>query len=180
MPEQQTSVSVKDQKVIEIVANGDLYLDLDAGTCRLLVSSAILSLSSIVFDKMLNSRFREGQAGCSKREVSLPDDDAQAMTTLCRIFHHRTEAVSMTIDTQSSKNIALLSDKYGCMNSIRPWLFMWLNEDCDERDDVESLYNKLQIAYLVDLPAKFNEISWYVLLQDWRTSPTGHLTWDTT
>ena len=157
---------------MEIMENGDLYLKVGVDLRQVLVSSAIMSLSSSVFKTMLNSQFREGlsnHVGPGKPVVNLPDDDAEGMIILCRIFHHRTEGVSSTMDAKSSKVIAHLSDRYDCLKSIKPWLLMWMNDNYNEAYGLETLYNTLQVTYLLDLPARFTGISLHIMMQDWRT-----------
>lgn len=121
---------------IEIDRTGDLTLVLsqnaqEDSTRRLLVSSKILATASPVFAAMLGPRFREGQRSQSGAldPVALPDDDTEAMTILCQIFHFRNDMLPARPSLELIRNLAVLSDKYGCVAPLRfvseTWLTVW-------------------------------------------------------
>jgi hypothetical protein len=49
--------------------------------------------------------------------IPLPDDDAQAMTVICNIIHHRNSLVPTKIDVNFLHDIAVLADKYSSPQS---------------------------------------------------------------
>ena len=136
---------------IEIDRSGDLTLVLSKSPDSsaeekkqtLLVSSKVLSLASPVFAAMLSPRFREGQRSDSGTldPLSLPDDDAVAMTTLCRVFHFRYDELPVKPGLELLKNLAVLCDKYDCVAPLRfvseSWLVAW--ETAASGEDLEIL-----------------------------------------
>lgn len=88
---------------------------------RISVSSVILSNGSSTFRAMLSPRFKEGQELASAStpvEVSLPDDDAQAMTLLCQILHLRNRSMGMPLAPNMLLRLVVLADKYDCTEAI--------------------------------------------------------------
>ena len=111
-------------------AYGDVILVLE-DTARLRVSSVILSSASPVFKIMFGPTFLEGQgkrSAESPKEVSLIDDDPTTMTRLCRLLHHQLDQEFLNLfatqaaasqRAQELYNLAVLSDKYNCTDSIK-------------------------------------------------------------
>jgi hypothetical protein len=79
---------------------------------RIRVSSKILMLTSLVFKAMLQPRFQEGALLASEGtvELTLGDDNAEALTEIMMIIHARSR--SLTADLQQLYHIAVLVDKY--------------------------------------------------------------------
>ena len=124
---------------IEIDAAGDLWLEMDSR--KLLVSSKILSLASPVFNAMLNSKFREGQNATSgPRTITLPDDDVDAMTVVCHALHHMTHRVPVHLISTKLNTLAILCDKYGCVQAMKPWSRTWLSPIVHVDDVVPKRY----------------------------------------
>jgi hypothetical protein len=153
---------------IEIDRGGDLTLLLSQGlgsapeesARSLLVSSKVLALASPVFAVMLSPRFREGQrseAG-TLDAVSLPDDDAEAMTVLCQIFHFRYDMLPAKPGLVLFKNLAVMCDKYDCVAPLRfvseTWLVMW--EATASGEDLEIL---LFVSYVFGRAERFAGLS---------------------
>ena len=83
--------------IVKIDPKGDVILELTSpqGKRRLLVSSKVLSLVSSVFDSMFNSSSKDILHNQPARRgfiLLLPEDDAEALTTLCKVF----EQMSLT------------------------------------------------------------------------------------
>ena len=147
---------------IEIVPNGDMYLLLS--DCRLLVSSAIMSISSPIFAKMLNSDFKEGLKNHQRDEkpvILLPDDDAQAITKICQIFHHQVKDTS-SVGSSKIKTIAQLSDKYDCVDVVKSWIRLWFHEEL-EQFDIGKTNDLFHSAYDLDLPNEFSKLTWNLM-----------------
>jgi len=89
----------QEPEIVTIDPAGDVYLvcglETEGPAITLRVSSQIMSLASPVFRTMLGPRFEEGTrlTRSGSVEVLLPDDDAEAMTLICNILHHRQHAV---------------------------------------------------------------------------------------
>lgn len=153
---------------IEIDRNGDVTLQLtknlpdgsDDGMRSLLVSSKVLELASPVFAVMLSPRFREGQrsAGGKLDPIPLPDDDAEAVTILCHIFHFNYAALPAKPELKLFKNLALLCDKYDCVAPLRfiseQWLLKW--EATAQEEELEIL---LFISYVFDRAERLAALS---------------------
>ena len=150
----------------EIDPEGDLYLEV--GTLLLLVSSKILSLASPVFDKMLNSRFKEGlinQQDWGKPRIVLPADDEKGIELVCRILHYCRSQMPPKISDVLLYSVALVCDKYDCVSALQAWATVRLQDEgllepCDA-----NISNLLVAAYIFDLPEQFSHISWSILLK---------------
>lgn len=99
-------------------------------TRSLIVSSHVLRLSSSVFDRMLAHNMKEGIGLTSKDHVTipLPDDDAEAMTVICNIVHHRNALVPTEIDANFLHDIAVLLDKYFLSEALKPTVTTWIRD----------------------------------------------------
>jgi hypothetical protein len=153
---------------IEIDRTGDLTLVLSKNlgstpgmnTRNLLISSKVLTLASPVFAAMLSPRFREGQRSESGTldPISLPDDDVEAMTTLCQIFHFRYDMLPAKPSLELFKNLAVLCDKYDCVAPLRfvseTWLVMW--EGTSSKEDLEIL---LFVSFIFGRAERFASLS---------------------
>lgn len=103
-------------------------------TKRFLVSSEILQLASPYFGKMFSSSFVEGQAVANKDgdgdrkcpEVSLQEDDPEAMEIILSILHYRFLESYQRLEPEKLAMVALHSDKYRCNNSLQPWINKWV------------------------------------------------------
>ena len=101
----------------------------------LVVSSHALRLSSSVFRRMLdNNNMKEGIELDDKGHVtiSLPDDNAQAMTVICNIIHHRNSLVPTKIDVDFLHDIAVLADKYFMKEALKPTVTTWVRDYADD------------------------------------------------
>ncbi|KAL8703182.1 MAG: hypothetical protein Q9201_003631 [Fulgogasparrea decipioides] len=109
---------------------GDVLLKLYSpeGHSTLRVSAKVLSISSPVFKALFNpEHFKEGQALSSSKplEVSLPEDDADAMTWLCHALHLR-PTLDQEPDFAMCEQVAFLCDKYQCAQALIPWVRVWI------------------------------------------------------
>lgn len=101
---------------------------------KIRVSSAILNLSSKVFQAMLSPRFKEGTdlleaTSASPLEIELADDDPQAMEAVCDIVHLRNAGFAATCELAPYwiLRIALVADKYDFITAMKLVSGMWLN-----------------------------------------------------
>lgn len=121
--ESSSSSSAESQADVEIAKdNGDVILVLS--TARLRVSSVILASASPVFKAMLGPNFSEGQDARSvqnPKDISLPDDDAAAMTRLCYLIHHQHDSQAEESPESGAKSLfalAMATDKYACTTAL--------------------------------------------------------------
>lgn len=78
----------------KITTEGATILVIGPDEARLCVHSCLLQSASKVFKAMLGPLYREGQRSGltgSKKEIPLPEDDADAMTITCAVIHHRND-----------------------------------------------------------------------------------------
>ena len=159
--------------------NGDVIFELKGA--RLLVCSRILILVSPVFEAMFKPRFKEGieldqKRSGEKQTVALPDDDAQAMTILCRIIHHRAYEINSSITLETLEMLAEVCDKYQCTKA----LIYYNNENFSRLsktiESTDALYRLLLVAYSMDCPWHFADISEKIMWQvtgQFMLNPTG-------
>lgn len=123
---------------------------------KLLVSSVLLSHVSLVFAAMFDGRFAEGQnlSLTSPPVVSLPDDEADAMATVCKIIHARIEDFTVNTTPTTLSSIALVAHKYDCTVAIRAWSIIWV-ADVLTRPSAEDFEKMVTITYLLDMPSEF-------------------------
>ncbi|KAF7192228.1 hypothetical protein HII31_06260 [Pseudocercospora fuligena] len=102
--------------VVDIDPRGDVVLAVgqqDDGQPieRLRVSSAVLRLTSPAFAVLLGPHFKEGQtlSATSRVEIPLPEDNVEAMRSLCLMLHMQHNQLSPT--AKEFLEIAKLSDK---------------------------------------------------------------------
>jgi hypothetical protein len=157
--------------LVEIDRDGDVTLKLSKGSKSLddeetsiLVSSKVLALASRVFSAMLGPRFLEGQRSASGTlaPIPLPDDDADAVTTLCHILHFNHYALPDKPELELFKNLALLCDKYDCVTPLKfvaeHWLLLW--KDATLPMEIQTL---LFISYVFDRPERFSIMSMRII-----------------
>lgn len=100
-----------------IFARGDVILNVGTPVeARFLVSSAMLSLASPIFDAMLNTSFIESLVQRSEQnpqELKLPDDDVVGISDMCLLLHHNGNGFGReSLTTERIYNYAVIVDKY--------------------------------------------------------------------
>jgi hypothetical protein len=125
-------------KVTDISRNGDVIFVVGPEEVRLRVNSECLRAASNAFDAMFKPEWSEGQ-NLSKElptEIPLPEDDADAMRTICCIVHHRNDLVLRRLTTKEILQIAIEVDKYdlkvALMYAILEWLKPQANAEMEE------------------------------------------------
>lgn len=102
----------------DIDPNGDVVLVVE-GT-RLRVSSNVLGLASPVWKAMFRPDYAEGTS-LSKGApcvILLPEDKADALSTLCNILHHRIRSIEKKPTAASLEQLAIITDKYDCVDAL--------------------------------------------------------------
>lgn len=77
---------------------------------------------------MLDSNFKEGRVHLNDRDppsISFTGDDINAMICLMSILHHKFDMCKKTFtDIEHVIRLAVLADKYNCVNALLPWIEM--------------------------------------------------------
>lgn len=109
-----TNCNSKPDRVADISSDGDVVLIVGAENLRLRVQSQCLRSASEVFSKMFGPDWSEGQSLSKEAptETPLPEDDTDAMQTICYIIHHRNDLVPSHLSAEEVLRIAIEVDKY--------------------------------------------------------------------
>ena len=107
------------------------------------VWSQVMLNASPYFRVLLDpAKFEEGRTLQQKDmlEVELPETNAEAMTILCNIWHLKSSKVPVSSELTSYTlyEIAVLVDRYDCVESIQPWPKLWF-QDPDLDYSIEGL-----------------------------------------
>jgi hypothetical protein len=132
----------------DITQDGDVILIVGDEKVRLRVYSQYLGSASDIFSAMFGPDWSEGQK-LSKLlpiEVPLPEDDAEAMRTICCIIHHRNNLVSNYLRADKVLQIAIAVDKYDLNIALKYASLEWLK--ADPLEDLEDSVRLLAAAYL--------------------------------
>ena len=154
----EDSTSNPDLLHIAIDPEGDVLLEL--ADRQLQVSSKLMSIASTVFKALFGPAFAEGSLRSSEHviRVLLPDDDEEAMTALCSILHYRFDLVPKKLHSDVLEELALLADKYDCVNALSMWSAQHLAGLLEQEEHVD--YNtKLLPAYYFNDAKAFRQIT---------------------
>jgi hypothetical protein len=153
-------------KNVEIIAeNGDVILELSRNTStqetrKILVLSTAMAFVSPVFAAMFDGRFFKGQSlsRISPPTISLPDDDPKSMILICKISHMQNAHLPKKLDIATFADLALVCDKYDCVNVVRPWAMVWAAQLINNAEAPK--FEKLVLATcLLDLPDEFFKVT---------------------
>ncbi|KAK4570320.1 hypothetical protein LTR86_002400 [Recurvomyces mirabilis] len=121
-----------------IAPDGDVTLTCgeqlgDGVPVMLQVNSTIMSYASEVFKALLSPRFKEGSAlaANASAEVALPEDNGRILRHICMIFHHRLDALPITMSVADLIVFAQLCDKYHCTTAVRMHVGPWIGRQMD-------------------------------------------------
>ncbi|KAK4444878.1 hypothetical protein QBC34DRAFT_414157 [Podospora aff. communis PSN243] len=143
-------------------------------TVSLRVSSSVLCLASPVLAAMLSGSMAEAKAFNAVDSprpfpLLLYEDDGHVFAILANIIHFRSQAVPLLPSTATLLSLAFLVDKYDCAPALRPQGEIWLNRAIEARNSseygsIDRLCDLLLVAYALDLPTHFFQLSWEVIL----------------
>ncbi|WZH50277.1 uncharacterized protein QYS62_011521 [Fusarium acuminatum] len=145
--------------VVKIAPDGDLILMVGPEETKLRVRSILLMAASKPFSVMLGPDWKEGH---DKRdhdgpfELSLPDDNGAALKTICSIIHYQNKKVPRTLPAGDVLAVAVVADKYDCVNALEFASETWLRPSGDEPDNLMLL---TAAAYLFRNAQAFKEIT---------------------
>ena len=148
-----------DSSTADIAPDGDVVLLVGPAKKRIRVYSLFLKNASTVFNAMLGPHFSEGQnlGGDLLTELSLPEDNAEAMTIICHLVHSRNDAIPETLGPDEIFQVAVAADKFDGIVPLAYAIKDWLN--CAGVTDGSKLWRLLMAAYWFDNAKAFNEIS---------------------
>lgn len=153
------STDTKPNTVVEIAPDGDLILMVGPQESEFRVRSTLLMDVSKLFSAMLGPHWKEGH---DKRdhdgpfELKLPDDDAAALKIMCAIIHHENEKVPRTLPAGDVLAVAVVADKYDCVNVLKFASETWLRTSESEPANLMLL---TAAAYLFRNAQAFSEIT---------------------
>ena len=152
------------QDIVDIDPRGDVIVTVGPTKKKLRVSSSALSFASSVLRAMLNSKFLEGTITNGMREISLPDDDAEAFTILCNIAHLRAKSVESS-SFSLFERLSVLCDKYDATEAALPWstvYFLQHFKKSELRTKMDGL-KMLHVAYAFNNAVAFAMVSKAIL-----------------
>ena len=131
-------------------------------------SSQVLSLASPVFARMLGIHFAEGQSliergsledsAVSPTEISLPEDDPEAMILFCDTIHFKKHATPDIAFLLLAK-MASLSDKYDSSLALSSVSEVWLSNFEGSKEGEGCFAQMLWISYALGNYRAFSKIS---------------------
>lgn len=152
-------------EMVVIDREGDVILVLKDVELR--VSSKVLSLASPVFKTMFGPSFVEGKSitSSSPSRITLTDDNPIAMVNLCNIIHYQTKSMPKQPDQPFLDQLAIVADKYDCIEALRSSTHMWLTTleaeaaSVIEEEPSTSIGKLLYPAYTFDCAIAFEKIT---------------------
>jgi hypothetical protein len=149
-----------------ISTDGDTIFVIGPDEARLCVHSCLLQTASKVFRAMFGPFYSEGQRSdliSSKKEIPLPEDDADAMRIMCAVIHHRNDLIPGEMSSSDVLRLSVVADKYDCKIALKHATRHWL----DHRN-VVSLKEQMELmtaAYLLDHAQAFSAITYTMMME---------------
>lgn len=147
---------------------GDLMLLVGPHKELIRASSKVLSLASPVFARMLGTHFAEGQSLLDKgslensvvspTEITLPEDDSDAMILFCDTIHYKKHATP-DIALPLLAKMACLSDKYNSSLALSSSSQVWLSNFQGSKEGEGCFAKMLWISYALGNHRAFSRIS---------------------
>lgn len=149
----------KPNTIIKIAADGDVILIIGPEEVKLRVHSLFMKATSKPFSAMLGPNWKEGHSMLNQAgpvEISLPEDNADALEVICAVIHHQNNKVSQTLSACDILGVAVTADKYDCIDALRFASGNWLRPGKSEAGDLMLL---AATAYLFRNAQAFKEIT---------------------
>ncbi|GKU07789.1 btb poz protein [Fusarium langsethiae] len=155
----ENTTDAKPDTVVEIAPDGDLILVVGSDETKLRVRSVLMMAVSKPFSVMLGPDWKESHDmrdhdGLSK--LSLPDDDAAALEIIFSVIHYQNKKVPRTLPACDVLAVAVVADKYGCVDALKFASETWLRISGDEPDNLMLL---TAAAYLFNNSQAFNKMT---------------------
>jgi len=162
-----------DSKPWTLALYGDLLLVVGKSqTCRLLVSTTVLSLASSVFRAMFDGPFKEGvelrrnQKTEKPVELSLPEDNPAGMWLLCSLLHFAlSRDDSLLSHSANLFAMSIVSDKYDCNHALGAITTAIMNHTSID-SNIESLQEIAMASYFFDCSKNFVRVTKFIILRD--------------
>jgi hypothetical protein len=137
-------------EVMEIDPRGDIKLCVgETDPVTFTVCSRALARTSPVFERMLYGNFMEAKKpDHGEWTVSLPADNATAMSLFLRISHGQFDHIPRTISIDDLYDLTVLSNYYDATRMLEPWVGRWMSSmEDNEKRTKESMAKCLGIAW---------------------------------
>jgi len=72
---------------------------------------------------------KQGTSSRPVKEVDFRDDDGGALLLLLRIAHRQYNDIPTTLACKTLLDVAVLCDRYNCVELVQPWLSEWLSDE---------------------------------------------------
>jgi hypothetical protein len=130
---------------------------------KLRVHSLVLKSASRTFFAMFEPTWKEGNmlGRNESTEVRLPEDNVTALRIICAVLHHRNELVPPTLTAGNILEIAIIADKYECIDALKFASQDWLQPRGNEAGDLMLL---TAAAYLFQNAPAFKKITKAMIL----------------
>lgn len=111
-------------KLVDLAQDGDVILAAESPpTNGVKVSASRLTEMSLVFERMLNGSFAEGQVNRSSadpQQVALPGDDAKGVSDLCHLLYHEIDDLDdAPLSVRRLYQLIKVADRYDCVDKLR-------------------------------------------------------------
>ena len=149
----------------EIATNSDIILVVGPEKRKLQVNSCVLKNASKVFNAMFGPHFREGQDlhGNYPKEIPMLDDNADALTIICRILHLRNDSISDSLTPNEVLQIAIAADKFDCVMRLKAHTAKWLNSG--NMQDILELGRLSVASYILDNAWAFGQLTYAMIFR---------------
>jgi hypothetical protein len=98
----------------------------------LLVSFKVLMKASESFSSLLQCHRRPKTQPCAftsvANELRIPNDDGEALLTICKIVHGRIQEVPNAFPSNALKEIALSCNRHQLTSTLSAWSSKWLED----------------------------------------------------
>jgi hypothetical protein len=155
--------AILSDSIVDIATNTDIILVVGPENTKLQVNSCVLRNSSGVFNAMLGPNFKEGQdihAG-SPRVISMLEDNADALATICKILHLRNDLVPESLTPREVLQIAITADKFDCTMRLAVHTAKWLNPGSTQ--DILELGRLLVASYILNDARAFGQLTFAIV-----------------
>lgn len=153
--------------IINIADRGDVILVVggDDKVSKLKVDSHMLQAASEPFKVMFGPNFQEGRVLSydDPKEISLGDDDADAMETICWIIHLKSKLAMKELSGHKILKIAKTIDKYLFHDALDWAIRCWLQLEVSE--DLANLLDLVKSALILRQPVAFKRITKLLIMQ---------------
>lgn len=150
-PEGEPSPTPPPRPTLTFDLEGDLHLFVGDGPAQqeMIVDSRALCRTSTVFRAMLKGPYIEGKPDQRQWKVTLPDDDPDAFAVLLDMTHGLYERTPAKPSINLLYDIAVTTNKYDMIRTLRPMAARWLKECYSELRSlpIDNLSQSLFIAW---------------------------------